>query len=198
LDLLAPGALGAFAVLIWVLVMEVDGAAASGISSAYSLSAVIPKLPGWLGALLGAIAMTTLAVVISPEQLRQGADLALVGASVGAALFFSDAYLVRGRHYATDDMFKWRGEYRLFNWLGLLCWLLGVGFVLWARPVGPPSVVEFFTGLPGGDFGTSAPWLLAGMAAATLVYALTGRRRLGGRGRTFKIRGMQTARGFGS
>jgi purine-cytosine permease-like protein len=198
LDMVAPGALGAFAVLLWVLIMEVDGGAASGISSAYSLSALIPRLPGWAGAIVAAAGATALAVLFTDEQIRLGTDLALVGASVGAALFLTDAYLVRGRHYGADDMFRWRGEYRLFNWLGLLAWVLGVGFILWARPTGPQPVAEFFSRLPGGDLGASAPWLLVGMAVAAVFYALTGRSRLGGRGRTFRMRGLQTARGLGS
>ena len=179
---LGAGVIGAVLLILWVPVMEVDGAGGLAASASISLQTILGMIPArvWLFLVIAAAAVGS--VLVAHENLRLIADLS--GAVVGPALavIVTDCTLVRRGGYASDELFRWRGEYGLINPAGLLAWVIGALVSLWLHPQ--------IEGLPEllGSGPDGLPSLLLGMLASALVFGVVGRLIVGGRTQTYQMR----------
>jgi len=167
---LGGGIIGAALLLLWVPVMEVDGAGSLLASSTVSLQAIVRPLPAVVGLPLVGAATVVGAELLSGEVVRLLINIGTLVVAPALAVLLVDSLVIRPGGYRSDDLFRWRGDYGLVNLRAIAAWLVGIALGLWLRPdLGL---------LQGGLDGT--PALLIGMAASAVVYwplAALGRRR---------------------
>jgi purine-cytosine permease-like protein len=182
------GAIGALLVLLWVPLMEVDGAGGLTASSAWSLETIVPWIAPRL--LMGAVTAGAIAaaVAVPVDTLREVADLALMLFAPAVGVILVDAYVVRGGAFSADELVRWRGDYGLLNLVGLVCWTAAAALGLWLRP--PAELFRDWLPDWSGQGPTGLPVLLIGLAAAALLYFIIGQVILGRAGRTYHMRGV--------
>jgi purine-cytosine permease-like protein len=182
------GAMGAFLVLLWVPLMEVDGAGGLSASTAWSLETIVPWIAPQVLMVVGTGAAIVAASVLPLDTLRAVADLALTLLAPAVGVMLIDAYVVRGGAYSADELFRWRGDYGLVNLVGLGCWVAAAAVALWLRPKSE-TIRQWLPDWPGqGPAGW--PGLLVGMAVAAILYFAIGQLILGRAGRTYHMRGV--------
>ncbi|CAN5162588.1 hypothetical protein BH18ACT5_BH18ACT5_07460 [soil metagenome] len=177
---LGGGMIGAILLLLWVPVMEIDGAGGLLASSTVSMQTLLRGIPPAAGILLAAAGAAAGSILLDPELIRRVITTATLVVAPALAVLLVDCLVIRPGGYHSDELFRWKGEYGWFNLRGVAAWVGGAAVGLWLRPD---------LGLiPAGPEGL--PALLLGMiAAATIFWPLS---QLGQRRRS-RITGM---RGF--
>lgn len=189
LTVLAAGVLGTVIAFLWVPTMESDGFAGLSASGGFALESIIPAVPPLVLAVAAGGASLVGSILLPMTTLREISELAVAIFGPGVGVVIADAYVVRRGSYLTDDLYRWRGEYGLVNPAGVLSWLLGVGVVLALGPAGPRVVVDAIDIVTGGGL-PGVPSVLAGVAAAAIVYLGLGWLVLRSRASTYRIRGV--------
>jgi nucleobase:cation symporter-1, NCS1 family len=171
----AAGGVAAGLALLAVTVDETDEAFANIYSTAVSAQNLLPKVPQRLLIVLFSAVATLGALAI---ELRQYESFLLLLGSFFVPLFgvlLAD-WLVAGRRYGTDDVFR-SPAFRP----GLIAaWLVGFALYHWLHepPLGPSWWVDIVeeTRQPDVGIGASLPSFAAAFCLAVLVSGLTRRR----------------------
>ena len=179
---LGAGVIGAVLLMLWVPVMEVDGAGGLAASASISLQTILGGIPARILLFLVIAASAVGSVLMSYENLRLIADLSGVVIGPALAVILTDCTVVRRGGYASDELFRWRGEYGLINPAGLLAWVIGAFLALWLHPqvAGLPPLI--------GSGPDGLPSLLLGMLASALIFGVVGRLIVGGGTQTYQMR----------
>lgn len=179
---LGAGALGAALLILWVPIMEVDGTGGLLASSSFSLQTLLGKIPSLLWLVLVAGGAAVGAIYLSHDGLRLVADLSSLLVGPALAVIVIDCTLVRKGGYASDELFRWRGDYGLLNPAGILAWLAGTALALWLHS----DVTEVSPLIGSGPDGL--PELLLGMLTSGLIFLVVGRLIVGGKSQTYQMR----------
>lgn len=173
LTLLGTGTLGAILALLWVPLMEVDGLGGLTASSAWSAETLLPGIPPRVLMVLAGGGALTGALMLEFDVLRSIGDLALSVVTPAVGVILVDAFLVRGGSYSADELYRWRGDYGLFNLIGLGSWVAGAAVTVWLRPKSA-AIREWLPTWPG-DGPVGLPGILIGLLTAALLYFVVGK-----------------------
>jgi purine-cytosine permease-like protein len=184
--LFGAGALGAIMALVWVPLMEVDGAGGLNASSAWSLETVVPWIPSRALFVLATAASVAGAIMLEADILRSAADVAVSLVAPGLGVLLVDSYVMRGGAHSADELIRWRGDYGWLNPFGVLSWVVGAAVTLWLRPKSD-ATREWFPAWPG-DGPEGLPGLLIGFAIAAVIYYIVGKLIFTRAGRVYRLR----------
>lgn len=167
--------------LFWILAGELDQPFGFIYGAATSVSStVLRRPPGYLGETLVAGAIAA-AMLVAEDSLTRAIEFLITIIAPMAAILLADFYVVRRRHYLTDDLYDRSGAYRGVNLFGVAAFLVSFLVVQWIEPSGPVGWTDTIIDLipsAGSMAERGLPPIIVGMVVAFLVYTGLGLWRI--------------------
>lgn len=169
--------------LLWVLLAEADQAFAFLYSAGVTSQTVLERLPAWVPGVLLLVVAGLLGISLEDTVLLGFLELLLAVYVPLFGIFLADFFVVRGRRYNLDAMYRREGPYRGINTIALLPLLIGFVLYQWIDPSGPLAWEELVrSALPGGrGLGAHLPGLPPAFLSLLVsfgLYAVVGRWRV--------------------
>lgn len=187
-----PASLAGVLAFAWLLAVEADGLGALIFGSATSATPISRFVPGPAVAVVVGAAVWSIAILGDPSGLLSSLELAVAVLAPVVAVMLVDFYFIRNRDYAIDDLYSFTGLYSPINPLGLAAVIVGMVVSLWARPVGPPGLLEMLNEIFPRPLSEAIgiPPLIVSMLVAGGAYFGLGRWRIAGREYVSAVRGI--------
>lgn len=173
---------GAIVVVAWFIVAGMDQPFLLAFSSGTALSTLNDRFAGRIQAIM-LVGIGTLAALMVPTGIiREITDLVVVLIAQLLSVLLADYYVVRRRHYETDDLYRRKGIHSGVNLYGLIAVLAGFASAAVIRPVGPESWVALLESWIPGEASIAEsvglPPIMISMTLSFLLYAGLGRWKI--------------------